>query len=341
MTGLLLPRRTRGRPTEASAAMYLVEKGRFCETILEINSRLDFAVGSRGWGYILENKRMIDKSDLDTAQALVNNCRKDGSLPLDICSEDLKRATDGIEQLDPSDPEDEYRWLEDYLRRHHKSYSPVDFWEDLDFYIETAVEKSDLKSLFAKVSNEFHIPITNLGGWSDLNARASIMRRFKAREAEGKTCLLLYCGDHDPGGLQISDFIRDNFRELEGAVGWSSRNMIVDRFGLEYDFIEKHGLTWIDNLETSNGKYPLNDPHHRDHDKPYVQSYLKKFGVRKVEANALVAQPEIGRALYRDTILRWGSPTIDDAVRRYKERLAAKQKALRELIEGRLLRGAR
>jgi hypothetical protein len=33
-----------------------------------------------------------------------------------------------------------------------------------------------------------------------------------------------------------------------------------------------HGLTWIDNLETSNGKYPLDDPRHRDYDKPYVYS---------------------------------------------------------------------
>jgi hypothetical protein len=303
------------------------------------STQLDFTVSSRGWGYLLEGERMIDKSELDAAQELVNDCRKDGSLPLDICSEDSKRATDGIELLDPSDPEDQYDAIRNQLRYYHKIYSPVDFWEGLDFYIETGVEKSDLKSLFTKVSNEFHIPITNLGGWGDLNARASIMRRFKAREAEGKkTLLLLYCGDHDPGGLHISDFIYDNFRELEGAVGWSSRNMIVHRFGLEYDFIKKHGLTWIENLETSNGKYPLNDPRHRDHDKPYVQSYLKKFGARKVEANALVAQPEVGRTLYRDTIAKWAFPT-DDAVRRYKERLAAKQEVLKEIIEGRLLGG--
>jgi hypothetical protein len=337
VTGLL-PRRARGRPTEAGTAAYLVEKRRFCEAILEINSRLDFTVSSRGWGYLLEGERMIDKSDLDTAQGLVNDCRKDGSLPLDICSEDSKRATDGIEQLDLSDPEDEYRWLVGHLGQYHKSYSSVDFWEDLDIYVEMAVEKSDLKSLFAKVCDEFHMPITNLGGWSDLHARAAIMRRFKAREVEGKTCLLLYCGDHDPGGLHISDFIRSNFEELEGAVGWSSRNMIVHRFGLEYDFIEKYGLTWIDNLETSNGKHPLDDPRHRDHDKPYVQSYLKKFGARKVEANALVAQPEVGRALCRDTIVKWAFPT-DNSVRRYKERLTAKQEALKEIIEGRLLRG--
>jgi hypothetical protein len=267
MTGLL-PRRGKGRPTEAATVAYLIEKERFCETILEMNSRLDFTVSTRGWGYLLEGKRWIDKGDLDDAEDLVNECRKDGSLPLDICSEDLKRATHGIEELDLSDPREQYEGLVSYLKATPEFYSPIDFWEDLDFYIEMAVEKTDLRSLFAKVCDEFHVPITNLGGWSDLNARAKIMRRFKAREAQGKQCALLYCGDHDPGGFPISDFIRSNLNDLEKAVGWSPRNLIIRRFGLDYDFIEKHGLTWIDNLQTSSGK-SLDDHRHRDHYKPY------------------------------------------------------------------------
>jgi hypothetical protein len=44
-----------------------------------------------------------------------------------------------------------------------------------------------------------------------------------------------------------------------------------------------HGLTWIDNLETSSGEQ-LDDPDHADHDKRYVQDYIANFGVRKCEA---------------------------------------------------------
>ena len=73
------------------------------------------------------------------------------------------------------------------------------------------------------------------------------------------------------------------------------------------DFIEANGLTWIDNLETSRGK-SLADPKHPDHFRPYVQSYLKRFGARKVEANALVARPEAGRELCRQAI-RWYVPS--------------------------------
>src|SRR5262249_57205452 len=58
-------------------------------------------------------------------------------------------------------------------------------------------------------------------------------------------------------------------------------------------------LTWIDNLETGSG-LQLDDPDHADFAKPYVQSYIAQFGVRKCEANALVVAPEIGRRLCRD-----------------------------------------
>ena len=47
------------------------------------------------------------------------------------------------------------------------------------------------------------------------------------------------------------------------------------------------GDVWINNLETASGKR-LDDPKHPDHKKPYVQDYIREFGVRKREANALV-----------------------------------------------------
>src|SRR5215472_1962000 len=129
---------------------------------------------------------------------------------------------------------------------------------------------------------------------------------------EGKQCALLYFGDHDPGGLHISDFLRANFEELERAVGWSPRYLIIDRFGLDYNFIERNGLTWIENLATGSGK-SLADPKHPDHFKAYVQTYLRRFGARKVEANALVARPEAGRELCRQAILRYvPESAIDD-----------------------------
>jgi hypothetical protein len=330
-----LPCRGRGRPNAAAEAQYQEDLRRFCEQILEIKSRLDFEVGARGWCYLIEGERIIDKGEFDACERLIVSCRKDGNLPLDICAEDSKRAVDGVEELDDTTVEEEAYRIASYAGRAHLHYKPISFWDELDVYVEIAVEKSDLKSLFTRVAAEFHVPIQNVGGWSDLNVRAGMMRRFRKWEKRGKQCVLLYCGDHDPGGLNISKFLYSNFAELEKAAGWSPFFLNIDRFGLNYDFIEAQGLTWIENLETSSGR-SLADSRHPDHQKPYVQDYLARYGLRKVEANALVARPEAGRELCRQAILQYVPAA---AVAAYEERLALKQEELRlEVI--RLLGGA-
>jgi len=259
-----LPQRPRGRLGAAAEARYRDKLRQFCDRVLEIQSRLDFEVGTRGWCYLLESERIIDKGEFAKAERLITDCRKRGDLPLDICGEDDKRAVEGVEDLDKENPEAEATAILGYLDSAHEHYTPVSFWEDLDVYVEILVEKSDLRSLFAPVAAEFSVPIQNGGGWGDLNVRAGMMRRFAEWEARGKQCVLLYCGDHDPGGLQISDFLRSNLEELAGAVGWLPDNLIIERFGLDFDFIEANGLVWIDNLETSSGK-SLDDSSHPDH----------------------------------------------------------------------------
>jgi hypothetical protein len=166
------------------------------------------------------------------------------------------------------------------------------------------------------------------------------MARFAYWEARGKQCVLLYCGDHDPSGLVISKFLRSNMADLGRAVGWSPDNLIIERFGLNFDFIEAQGLTWIDGLSTGNPRTPnLEDPRHPDHFKAYVQHYLRQFGPRKVEANALVVRPAAGRELCRQAILRY---VAEDAPEAYEARLGplreqVRLEVVRLLAEGRAL----
>jgi hypothetical protein len=115
--------------------------------------------------------------------------------------------------------------------------------------------------------------------------------------------------------VNISNWLHDNLRALAGAAARTLRvdveeveamieELEIDRFGLNYDFIEAQGLTWIDNLETGSGG-DLASPRHPDHFKPYVQDYLRRYGSRKCEANALVVRPEAGRKLCADWINRY------------------------------------
>jgi hypothetical protein len=328
MSAVTLPKRSRGRQTATAQALYGQEIRAFCAAILEINSRLDFKVSSRGWCYLLEEHGLA-KGDFDTAQKLINDCRKSGDLPLDICAEDGKREFDHLERLDATTPGREARVIVDMVRWLPSRYTPLSFWDDRDHYLQMLVEKIDLRSLFSGICARHRVPLANSGGWADINGRAAMMRRFAKWEAKGKRCVLLYCGDHDPGGLSISGFLRSNLTDLSAAVGWSPDNLIIDRFGLNFDFIEAHGLTWIDNLETGAGGR-LDDPTHPDHGKAYVQDYLRRFGARKVEANALVARPQAGRELCRQAILNY---VAEDAPDRYLERL----KPLRDEVSVKVL----
>ena len=337
MTALSLPKRPKGRPRAAQNACFDLDLAAWCAGILEINSTLDFRISSRGWCYILEEKGGLLKGDFDVAQKRINACRKSGLLPLDVCCDDDGRAADGLEYLDGADVEKMATHLLGYVAGAHRSYDPISFWETQPKYIEMATEKIDLKSLFSRECRPYHLPITNFSGWTDINSRAAMMKRFAYWETRGKECVLLYCGDHDPGGLHISEFICSNFTDLTGAVGWSPEHLIIERFGLDYDFIVAQGLTWIENLETGSGKYPLNDARHPDHFKPYVQSYLRQFGARKCEANALVTRPVAGRGLCRRAIFRH----IDsDAILEYERQLADAREELRLEIRRQLEEGA-
>ena len=340
---ITLPNPGRGRRSAESESRYQQQIEEFCGAILEINSRLDFRVSSRGWCYILE-EHGLGKGDFDRAQRVINDCRKSGLLPINICADDGARKAIHLDRADASvnpssiddEVESELENIEtaraDAIESAGWSYSPYGFWHSQDTYIEMLVEKIDLKELFSDICADFCIPIANSRGWPDINSRAAMMLRFANMEAEGKRCVLLYCGDHDPAGLQISESLRAMFIDLAPAVGWHPERLTIDRFGLDVEFIEEHNLSWIDGLETGSGR-SLENPRHPDHQKPYVQDYLHQFGARKVEANALVVRPDEARQLCRSAITKY---VDEDAPRAYAEARSEAQDEIKSRVLERL-----
>ena len=64
---------------------------------MEIKSRLEFSISSRGWCYLLEEYG-LGKGDFDATQKLINDCRKSGHLPLDLCAEDGSRSAENLDE---------------------------------------------------------------------------------------------------------------------------------------------------------------------------------------------------------------------------------------------------
>lgn len=270
---------------------------------------------------------MINKDQFDRVESVINKCRKKGILPVDFVAEEEGRQFSGVESKTYETP---LQHLKSYLESPlncHEWYTP-DWWEGEKYYIQMLVEKIDLKTLFEPVCRKYHIPIATSKGWSSMLQRAVYAQRFKEAEEKGLQCVLLYCGDHDPDGLRISDFINSNLLDIQdiiwdnGESGYDPSNLLIQRFGLDAEFIRKHKLTWIDNLITGSGKN-LASPAHKNFKMPYVQSYLKKFGARKCEANAIVPLPKEARNLVESTII---SLVGKDSQKRFDaKRLAVKE----------------
>jgi hypothetical protein len=332
-----LPTARRGRRSASQQAEHDANIEAFARLLEQKRSTLDFTPGSRGWCYLLEQAEVIAKGEFPKAERIINDLRKSGRLPIDFCASDEKRQPANLEDLDDESPEDYADLRVQRAIESWKWYEPVSFWAFQDCYVEMAVEKIDLRTLFEDVCAEYHVPIWNAGGWSDINSRADLLKRFRKANAADKHCVLLYCGDFDPAGLQISDFLRKNLLDLEKAVKWSPTiaRLTIERFGLNHDFIVTNSLTWIDGLGTGGGKYNLEDPRHPDHWKPYVQDYLVKYSARKVEANALVTIPDVGRELCRNAILNF----IDLAgIVRYEEELETERAKVKQQMPGALRR---
>lgn len=291
----------------------------FSEFIKDISKTIGFRVSSRGWAYILEQKRFINKDQFDKITNIINKCRKKGFLPIDFTAEESARDFVGIESPSEENIIDDFgEWL--YTAYDAADHYTPDWWKGEEYYIQMVVEKIDLVTLFKPVCEEYHIPIANSKGWSSMLQRAEYARRFAEAEMNGLKCVLLYCGDHDPDGLRISEFIRKNLFDLrdieweDHTLGYDPENLIIDRFGLNYDFIEKNNFTWIDNLITGSGKN-LADLTHKNFHMSYVQDYLRDIGEQKCEANAIVVLPNIAQDLVRSSIEKYLGGMVKDRFR--------------------------
>lgn len=169
--------------------------GEFAEFLEELSHEIGFKVSSRGWAYLLESRRLINKDEFNKVTDLINRCRKEGHLPIDFVAEEEARSFKGIEVPSNYSVEVEIKsWLEAALEAH--AYYTPDWWNGEKYYIQMLVEKIDLITLFSPVCSDYHIPIATSKGWSSMLQRAEYAKRFSEAEMKNLKCVLLYCGDH-------------------------------------------------------------------------------------------------------------------------------------------------
>lgn len=85
----------------------------------------------------------------------------------------------------------------------------VDRWENQGAYVEVMVEKQALEGVLIPVCSELDVPFTANKGYSSASAMYEASKRFLKRAQQGKEIYVLYLGDHDPSGIDMTRDVND------------------------------------------------------------------------------------------------------------------------------------
>lgn len=109
----------------------------------------------------------------------------------------------------------------------------IDKWEDQPYHIEVMVEKDALSGVLEPVCRDLDIGITANKGYSSSSTMYDIGKRLYTKHAEGKDVCVIYLGDHDPSGIDMT-------RDVDERLQMYSRVSSIDvvRLALNWSQIE-------------------------------------------------------------------------------------------------------
>lgn len=109
----------------------------------------------------------------------------------------------------------------------------IDKWKDQPNRIEVWIEKEALAGVFERVCHEMEVPFFSCRGYTSQSEMWSAGQRLKRICEGGQEPIILYFGDHDPSGVDMTRDIRDRLKLFMGGIE-------VSRLALNMDQIEEH-----------------------------------------------------------------------------------------------------
>ena len=158
----------------------------------------------------------------------------------------------------------------------------LDRQEGQDHYIEVWVEKDALSGVIKRVTHKYHVKLLVNRGYGSVTAVHDAYRRFSSKLYAGKTCTILYLGDHDPSGMEM-------IRDLDTRVN----EMLLEKVGSQIE-VKSIALTMeqIRQYDPPENPAKLSDPR--------AGWYLDRFGRSSWEVDAL--EPKVLNELISSNI---------------------------------------
>lgn len=179
----------------------------------------------------------------------------------------------------------------------------MDRWEGQHAYVEVFVEKDALSGILLPVCAEMDVRFTANKGYSSSSAMYEAAKRLARAGRNGMEIHIIYLGDHDPSGIDMTRDIRERFELFTRDI----YPFQVHRLALNYDQVE----LW----------QPPENPA-KESDSRY-EAYAAEFGESSWELDAV--EPATLADLVRDQIRELIDDEQWDAVaekeRGYREEL--------------------
>ena len=155
----------------------------------------------------------------------------------------------------------------DFMRDSKKWFN-IDMWENQPNYIEVWIEKDALLGVIERPCWELDVPYMSCRGYMSQSEEWAAANRFSEAADSGRNPVLIYLGDHDPSGIDMS---RDHNDRLTMFLEHLGVDVDVRRVALNMDQVQKY-------------KPPENPTKPKDSRSP---DYVRKFGRKCWELDAL------------------------------------------------------
>ncbi len=116
-------------------------------------------------------------------------------------------------------------------------------WENQQSYIEVWCEKDAVSNIIEPVCNRWDVTFLANRGYSSQSAMYNAAKRYEAAHFEGKELTLIYFGDHDPSGIDMTRDIRDRmelFLEYRELAAEENIDIQVERVALNMDQVDQY-----------------------------------------------------------------------------------------------------
>ena len=189
----------------------------------------------------------------------------------------------------------------------------VDRWQGQGHHLEVWCEKDALSSVIEPVCGRYHVRFLANRGYSSSTAMYDAAQRFLEAGHRGQSPVVIYLGDHDPSGLDMSRDISDRLELMTYQMG-----VRVERLALNFDQVDFY-------------RPPPNPTKMRDSRSP---GYVASYGMESWELDAL--EPQVLDGLISDAIEYYLDLDLD----LYEEMLALEEEGKAAIREAaRMLRG--